>query len=156
MGGISVKEITLQNGGFALVDDNDFAELTKHDWYKDGKYACRWEYRDNKHIKIYMHREIMKGQEVDHANRNGLDNRRENLRSCSRQQNSFNMGSKGVKTSKLKGVCFDKQTNKWKSTITLNKKQIWLGRFTDEIDAARAYDKAAKQYHGEFAYLNNV
>jgi len=56
--------------------------------------------------------------------------------------------------SKYKGVHWHKLHKKWAARITFERKQIHLGYFLSEIEAAKAYDRAAIKYHGEFAYLN--
>ncbi len=105
-----------------------------------------------------MHRVIMQarpGKFIDHINHNGLDNRIANLRHASRTENNWNARKrKGKYSSKYKGVCWFKVKKKWQARIQVNGKGIFLGIFTNEMDAARAYDKAARKYYGEFAYLN--
>jgi len=90
----------------------------------------------------------------DHKNRNGLDNRRNNLRICTRSQNQYNRAKQLNNTSGFKGVCWVPRRNKWRVDITVDKKRISLGYFSDVIEAALAYDRAALLYHGEFAQLN--
>jgi len=92
---------------------------------------------------------------VDHINMDSLDNRRENLRVCNKSQNMANGLSRGG-SSKYKGVYWDKNRNKWLSAITVNYRQIHLGRFDLELDAVKAYNKGALKYFGEFARLNAV
>jgi hypothetical protein len=109
-----------------------------------------------------MHRllvEVNLGQEVDHINGNGLDNRKENLRVCTKSQNLGNQKKTklygGVATSsKYKGVSWDKRVQKWVAKIGINGKRVYLGLFEDEEKAAEAYNKAALEYFGEFALLN--
>lgn len=101
-----------------------------------------------------MHRLIMntpKGIEVDHINHNGLDNRKTNLRNCRRNDNKKNRVAWGK--SKYVGVCH-LDNNKFLAHIRINGRLKHLGIFLNEEDAARAYDKAAKEYHGEFANFN--
>lgn len=105
-----------------------------------------------------MHRVVAKtpdGLECDHINSDSLDNRKANLRTATRLQNSWNR-SKSSKPgySKSKGVTFDKKMQKWLAQIRVRGKHISHGRFKDEIQAAKAYDKAAKKHFGEFAKLN--
>jgi hypothetical protein len=90
---------------------------------------------------------------VDHINRNGLDNRRENLRLATCSQNQFNKGAIG-RTSSFKGVSLAKKNNKWQALVCKDKKLKWLGYFLTELEAAQAYDNAAVILHGEFALLN--
>ena len=105
-----------------------------------------------------VHRKILglfpnDGLEVDHINHNGLDNRRCNLRVCTRQQNQMNKRAmKG--SSKFKGVFWHSHAKKWGACITLQGRNKYIGVFISEIDAARAYDRYAAEHFGEFAYLN--
>lgn len=140
------KEITLTQGKKAIVDD-DFQETKKY--YFSHGYAV------NKHV--YMHREIMNapsGMDVDHINGNTLDNRKENLRICTRSQNKMNTSRRKGNTSGYKGVCFDNTNKKWLATITINGKLKHIGLFQDAKSAAIAYDKKAKELFGDFAKLN--
>ncbi len=107
---------------------------------------------------VRMHREIMnfpKGLLVDHRNNNTLDNRRANLRPATSSQNMVNRRrDKSKNSSQFRGVRFRKERGRWSAQITINGKTFWLGSYDNEIDAARAYDRAAMKYHGEFAKLN--
>ena len=95
-------------------------------------------------------------EQVDHINNFRSDNRWVNLRLATDEQNRFNRKNMPNSISKYKGVCWDKDLNKWRSRIFYKGKSINLGRFSCEIEAARAYNEASKKYHGEFAYLNPV
>ncbi len=158
-----MKEISLTQGATAIVDDDDYERLSKHRWCvtkgNGGLYAAR---RDGKKI-VFMHNVILgvtptPGYTVDHANRNTLDNRRSNLRFCTTSQNKANSGPRGSwkKYSDFRGVTFDKRRGLWAAQIRINGKQCNIGRFPEEIEAARAYDAAAKKAFGEFAQLNGV
>jgi len=105
-----------------------------------------------------MHRELIEvadGLLVDHINHDGMDNRRANLRAATHSQNMYHRGKRlGATQSKYKGVYWRKRNRKWQALITFQKEKIYLGYFRNEIDAAKAYDRAARKYHGEFASLN--
>ena len=112
--------------------------------------------------KIYLHRALIdpaEGELVDHINRNPLDNRRSNLRIASRTVNNINRGKnktwRGKPTSsRYKGVSWNKKVEMWQSYISLDRKITHLGYFTEEKDAARAYDEMAFSLYGDCAYLN--
>jgi len=104
-----------------------------------------------------MHREIMnvsEQQEIDHINRNGFDNRQNNLRLCNRMQNMQNRHKKALCTSSYKGVYYEKNTMKWRVQIIVNKKRYRLGRYKNELQAARIYDQKARELCGEYACTN--
>ncbi len=90
----------------------------------------------------------------DHINHDGLDNRRGNLRLCTRLQNSRNRLPRRGGSSKYKGVTWNKRRKKFMAEIRVNQKYQYLSYFENEIDAAKAYDKKAKEFFGEFAFLN--
>lgn len=105
-----------------------------------------------------MHREVAHtpdGMMCDHINGRTLDNRKANLRSATALQNTWNSRKHSQScSSKYKGVWFHKSIQKWTAMIKARSKRIHLGTFENEIEAAKAYDKAAKKYYGQFAYLN--
>jgi len=95
------------------------------------------------------------GDFCDHINHNGLDNRKANLRLATRSQNAWNRQKAKIKSrSKYKGVSWYNRGKRWSVRIQVNRKQKFLGIFEDEIEAAKAYDRAARKYFGEFAELN--
>lgn len=156
------KKIPLTQGKFAIVDENKYEELSKYKWQalKNGNtyYARRCDYVNGETKIIYMHRQILgakQGEEVDHVNHNGLDNRVCNVRKCTRSQNSQNRKpQKKENTSKYKGVNWQKRDCLWQAQIKKNGTTIHIGSFNNEIDAATAYDVKAKELFGEFAHLN--
>ena len=151
-----MKIITLTKGRVTIVDDDVFDELSKHKWCFSGKYAKR-AVSTPKIKTVLMHRVIMntpEGMETDHINCDKLDNRRENLRICTRAENKRNTGKLPNNTSGYKGVSWSKAKNKWEVVISVNDKLIHLGRFNNIIDAAHVYDAGARKYHGEFANTN--
>lgn len=92
---------------------------------------------------------------VDHIDRNTLNDKIENLRAATDQENTFNSGSTKNSTSKYKGVSWSNGRNKWVAQITVNYKQIPLGRFNTEEEAAKTYNDAVKMYRdSQFSYLN--
>jgi ABC-2 type transport system ATP-binding protein len=104
-----------------------------------------------------MHRVIMnapKGSIVDHRDHEGLNNTKQNLRFATRSQNSCNRKRLNYGSSKYRGVCRGNECNKWRAYISFNGQRKYLGYFDNEEDAGKAYDEAAKIYHGEFAVLN--
>jgi len=153
-----MKEIKLTQGKIALIDDEDYGYLNQFKWCADKLgstfYAKRRLYISIKEqYNIYMHRIIMnapKGMEVDHIDHNGLNNQKYNLRICTKCQNNRNKLPSGK--SKYLGV--SAEDIKYKAEIMINHNKIRIGRFTTEEAAARAYDKKAKEYFGEFANLN--
>ena len=159
-----MKEISLTQGQFALVDDADYDELSKYKWYANKEsgsfYATRnFPLGNGKQYPIRMHRQILgleKGdkRQGDHINHNTLDNRRNNIRICIGQQNMMNQMPNRNTTSRFKGVSWHKQDKKWQVRIGINKKVKYLGSFVMEEVAALAYDMAAIREHGEFACLN--
>jgi len=138
----------------AEIDIEDFIVVRKFIWVaqKSGNNV----YARASGGGIYMHRLIMnplKNECIDHIDFNGLNNKKENLRICTRQENcQYSRPSK--KTSNYSGVSWNRNTLKWRAVISLNGKQIHLGLFTNEIDAAFSFDAAAIKYFRKFANTN--
>lgn len=157
--------LPLRAGVFAKVDLDCPAWILSQKWSacakkKDGKLYA---YRTIPGTKTHqmLHHVILGVQkmagEVDHQNGDSLDNRRDNLRWCKHADNAKNLKKWSSPTSSAyKGVSLHKQTGKWRAYITLGAKQKSLGCFDNEIEAARAYDTAAKDLFGEFARLNLI
>lgn len=162
-----MKKIKLTRGKYAIVDDEDYEELVKHKWYavmgKSGNFYAKRDYRIKERVNVkscLMHRHIAKcprNMSVDHANGDGLDNRKSNLRVCTVQENNWNMRVQTKnKHSKYKGVTFCSYTKKFKAYYSMNDRQIYIGRFEDERSAGLAYNNAVKIAFGEFARLNII
>jgi len=160
-----MKQIKLTHGQVALVDDADYNWLNQWKWcaYRDRSgnfYVVRSSSRkEGKRHPIYMARQILglafgDKRQGDHKDHNTLDNRRDNIRICTQQQNAMNQKSPVTKTSRFKGVSWKKQAKKWITQICIADKRTHLGYFIDEEMAAMAYDMVARKVFGKFAYLN--
>lgn len=157
-------------GLYALVDIeaiSKFPELTSRKWspsmsrtLSDGSklfYAVIKGSKNNKKYSILMHNLILqpsKGFVVDHIDHNGLNNMKSNIRLVSNTQNQYNRKQNRNGTSKYKGVCLASRNKKYLAQIRFEGKTYYIGSFENEIEAAKAYDKKAKELFKEFAYLN--
>lgn len=164
MGGFAMsRRIPLTQGRFAIVDDADFEWLNEWKWYaaRRGRtyYAVRGIRIKGKRHGIQMHRVILQpppGLEPDHINNDGLDNRRLNLRLCTRSQNKANSRKQPGCSSRYKGVSWNRRSRKWTAYITTNYRRRHLGCFDDEEQAAAAYNMAACDNFKEFAKPNLI
>lgn len=160
-----MAKIPLYNGkGFAIVDDEDFVKVKEYRWTLSTLgYVTR---NDGKGGSVYLHRDIMNlekgdGKYVDHINHDKLDNRKTNLRVCTKQENQLNQGPKkrkdGTSHSKYKGVSrrSSKSVRPWRCRIAKDGKTI-TKYFETEIEAAKEYDRLALELHGEYAYINGI
>jgi len=132
-----MKKIKLTQGKYALVDDVDYEYLNQWKWHAAKKSP----------VKVYMHRLINKtknGQYTDHINRDTLDNRKNNLRTVTNQQNAFNCNLSKNNKSGYNGVHWHK--NRWVAKIKVNYKNIGLGRFTNKEDAINARREGERIY----------
>jgi hypothetical protein len=150
--------IPLPHGLFTIVDAEDAPRATTGlKWHLDADgYVVRGGGR-NKARNEKLHRVVMnapKGVEVDHINGDKLDNRKCNLRFVTHTQNCVNAGLRKHNKSGYKGVSWEPRATAWRVYIRVNGKQIHLGHFKDVEDAARAYDAAAVEAWGEFAFRN--
>lgn len=157
-----MKEIPLNGkhgvGRVVIVDDEDYELISRYRWYakvtgpniyavassRDGTRAA------NRPIR--MHKLLTGWDETDHHNGNGLDNRRENLRPATRSQNLMNRSTGKMEKAGFKGVRLE--AGKWRAVIKGPEGRRHLGYFSTPEMAARAYDSAAVEMHGEFARLN--
>lgn len=155
-----MKSLPLTNGNVAFVDDEAFDVLSQWKWMFSEGYAVRYERKDGRRIgRVHMHRVVLglsksDPRVVDHINGNKLDNRRANLRPATRSQNGANRRKSAGMSSRYKGVSWQRKTNKWVAALRCDQKWLRLGLFEVEEDAARAYDKVARETFGEFALLN--
>ena len=154
-----ISYVPLSQGKLAKISTSDIHLVSGFNWnlrkHAIHSYVARSDKRDSdyKQAIIVMHRVIMsppKGFVVDHINGDGLDNRRENLRVCTQQENSWNSKKKSTNKSGVKGVCRH-SSGKWRATICVSAKQISLGLYHSVEEAAKAYERAATEKFGNFA-----
>jgi hypothetical protein len=152
--------IELTKGKFATVDDADYEHLSQWEWfYHSQGYAVRNARKGElgQRSIVYMHRYIVgaaAGMDVDHQDRDKLNNQRYNLREATQAQNQHNRAPRAGRAIPYKGVRFDPVRNRYRARITVNRREMQLGRFMTMEDAARAYDTAARHYFGVFARTN--
>lgn len=175
--GIEYCEIPLTQGQVAMVSPCDFERLNQFKWYAffDKSRKCyivrRNDYSQStkemnwRSRTLLMHRVVLELEPgrvpmVDHVDGNTLNNTRTNLRECTHRQNMYNSRKRRraftgeVPSSKYKGVTWCKRDKIFIGNIRTPGKTVCVGYFKDEIECARAYDKAAREFHGEFARLN--
>lgn len=138
-----------------LVDDDMYEYLNQWKWYTSGDYPQRTGRKHDGELNgktIHMHRVVMEHPSglVDHKDRNKLNCTRENLRLATTQQNAFNKGSK----SGYKGLSYKKE--KYEVSFNVDGKNFYIGRYSNEIAGANAYNHYVKDVHGEFVLLNDV
>jgi hypothetical protein len=162
----TMKYIELTRGLKAIVDDCYFEELNQHNWcaHKSPNdksyYAVRNTRVAGRTKTIRMHQEVLKLAGVplkrytDHRDLNGLNNQLGNLRPATPSQNRCNIAPLKNNRCGYKGVDYRPERNKWRTMICVDKRQRCIGHFDSPEEAARAYDAAARELHGEFAYLN--
>lgn len=158
-----MMSIPLTRGHEAIVDEPDFERVKKHKWnvmpHRKTFYAQGWIVKNGKKQKVLMHRFIMRArpnQQVDHKDGNALNNSRGNLRFCSHGQNLFNQSKRKNTKSRFKGVCWHKQARKWMAICQLHGKAVRIFGFSNEVDAAVAYNFLATMMCPQFARLNAV
>jgi hypothetical protein len=162
-----MKKIRLTQEKFALVDNCDYDYLTQWKWCAhkswrsiDTFYASRSVWRNGKCKYILMHRVIMQRmgynwKQVDHINRDSLDNSRKNLRNA-RNKNAQNASLRQDNRSGYKGVSWNKAQRMWISYIYCNHQWKYLGRYNTAKEAAIVYNKAARKFFKKFAVLNKL
>lgn len=144
-----MKYLKLTQGKFALVDNDDFDELNKYKWHFDGRYAARKPITG----KIYLHKVILRvksDKEVDHINRNKLDNRKVNLREATHKENNANIKLLKTNTSGFRGICWDKSRELWTVGLYINNKRKYLGRFKILSEAIVIYRENALEHFGNY------
>lgn len=156
-----MKEIPLTQGKVAIVDDSDYEYLMQWKWCyhkhpsRSTGYAVRCKTISFKNKILWsMHRELMspvKGEHVDHINSNGVDNRKSNLRICTRDENRLNKGKNKNNTTGFKGVWLVKRNNTYVAQLNIKGVAIKKYGFKTADDAHEYYKKLALEYHGEFA-----
>lgn len=156
-----MREIKLTQGKVARVDDEDFEWLNQWKWFAHQGhgpfYAGRGTFVDGKRGHIWMHRQIMDApmdMVIDHIDHDGLNNQKSNLRICSRGQNVQNSRRSGSLGFKGVSYFYKKKKKRFRATIYINGKNIFLGLFYTPEEAARVYDRNAVKYFGDFAWLN--
>lgn len=139
--------IPLTRGKFAIIDSADLPLVENYKW-------CAWWSGHNWYARsgrLYLHRLIQGGREIDHKNGNGLDCRRDNLRPATHSQNLANRGKNQNNTSGMKGVIWCKYTRRWRAKIQVLGRHIHLGRFDTVTEAGEAYRHASKHHFGVFS-----
>lgn len=152
-----VGVVHLTNGRFTVVDPERVDEFSKFKWRRGtGGYVVAYRSGPRGQPMLRLHRVVMAakdGVEVDHKYGDKLDNRFDSLRIATPSQNSANSPKReGAFSSKYKGV--DRHVGAWRAAIRINGNKRHLGRFQDEVEAARVYNAAALEHYGEFARIN--
>ena len=149
--------IPLTQGKFAIVDAEDYKQLSRYKWQAERGQSTFCAKRKSNYKSIKMHRAILQPLEhlvCDHQNHNGLDNRRRNLRACKQAQNQRSRRPRRDSTSKHKDLSWSIRARKWRAGIKANGHSTSLGSFGDQMEAALAYGRKAAELFLEFAYLN--
>ncbi len=155
---LTARAIVLSNGMAAIVDETDFDSVSRYYWHAHPRPDGNGHYVRGlvDGHKVLMHVFLLgkqDGLQIDHANGNGLDNRRDNLRRATQSQNQRNIrGGRG--RSLYKGVSWARRQRKWMATICYDGRNHHIGYYDQEDAAARAYDREARKHFGEFACPN--
>jgi hypothetical protein len=155
---VQVFSIPLTRDGHTLIDAEDYEAVSRHSWYLH-RTAGRKNYAASR-VRgrvVLLHRFLVHapaGLEVTHVNRDGLDNRRSNLRIATHSDTHHNIPAQEGCTSEYKGVCWHRGGRKWVAQIDFEGVHYYLGLYRSEEDAAIAFDAVARALHGQFAFLN--
>lgn len=165
--GEAVSLVPLTKGRYALVDSADAVAVGRHNWHLNTSPTRVTPYAatnvtgpDGRQRTVKLHQFLWRRwrrpacPKIDHANRDGLDCRSGNLRAAKTSQNNANVGVRSDNTSGYKGVCWEERAGRWRAKISVERRRISLGYHDDAEAAARAYDAAARQHFGAFAYTN--
>ena len=157
--------INLRNGT-TKIDKEDWEEISKKygkPYLNQNGYVVVQKMIDGKKKTLRVHRIIMNaqpGHEVDHINRYRTDNRRCNLRICTISENRRNSGNRRHNTSGYRGVSYwsnpSPRKKRWEAYIRVDGKKKRIGYFSTALEAAKAYDIAAKETYGDYAVINGV
>jgi hypothetical protein len=151
-----IRYIPLTQGKYAVIEAADYERAAMFSWHASNSGARTYACSNIGGRNVSLHRFLMNppaGMVVDHIDHDGLNDRRSNLRICTQRQNLYNSRPKG-RSSRFKGVCWDKARQRWVVYIRYGGRNRFIGQFADEIEAAKAYDRAAASLFGEYAYLN--
>jgi hypothetical protein len=155
-----MKIIELTQGRHAIVDDEDYLLISEFKWHVRNGYVATNLRIKERQVPLYLHRLLLglipgDGMEADHRSGDHFDNRRENLRIATPAQNQYNQQIQiRLKSSRFKGVHWNRKSKAWRVQIRFKGKQIRIGYFPREDAAAHAYDEVAMKLFGEFAKLN--
>lgn len=150
-----MRKIPLTQGKEAIVDEEDYEFLSQFKWHYKNGYAARCISVDGKQVRIWMHR-VLTGVpdnlEVDHLDRNGLNNTKQNLRICSRKINSDNRGLFVNNTSGYKGVSW--HAGKWQASYRHNGKLHYIGRYTSKEEAYQKYLETKEKLNADVSRIS--
>jgi hypothetical protein len=155
----NVKRLKLTRGFYALLDAEDYEFARRFKWRAVTKGKWTYAYGRVDGEDVFMHRALLKakpGEQVEHENSNGLDNRRCNLRLRSQPGNGRNQKMAAYGASEFKGVCYSKRYRNWRATIGIMNCDYSLGSYETKIEAAIAYNIGSVEFHGPFARLNDM
>ena len=156
-----MKQIPLTKGKIALVDDEDYEEVSAYNWYAHycpfgggTWYAYYGGTSHGERIRLKMHRMIMNAPDdtlIDHVDHDGLNNQKSNLRLCSKTENGQNRkGPTITNPTGYRGVSVRQHTKRFMARICVNGKSIYLGYYNTPSEAHSAFEEAARKYFGDF------